>query len=42
MRKLLKKISGKDNIKSKKIIKEKNFLENIYSFYNVTIKDIKI
>ena len=38
---ILKKNFWQDNIKSKKIIKEKNFLENIFSFYNVTIKDVK-
>ena len=38
---ILKKDFWQNNIKSKKIIKEKNFLENIFSFYNVTLKDVQ-
>ena len=38
---ILKKDFWQNNTKSKKIIKEKNFLENIFSFYNVTLKDVQ-
>ena len=41
MKKLLKRISGRTILNLKKVIKEKNFLENIFSFYNIATKDIQ-